>query len=77
MKNLFKQKEERNTVVENGFKLNTKNMIRTMLLAMFSLFAFAPVANAMHVMSAVFSTCTPFSEKSVPARSSMARKVLK
>ena len=51
MKNLFKQKEEeRNTVVENGFKLNTKNMIRTMLLAMFSLFAFAPVANAMHVM---------------------------
>ena len=51
MKNLLKQKEERkNTAVENGFKLNTKNMIRTLLVAMLTLFAFAPVANAMHVM---------------------------
>ena len=51
MKNLLKQKEEgRNTAVENGFKLNTKNMVRTLLVAMLSLFAFAPVANAMHVM---------------------------
>ena len=70
MKNLLKLKKEKTTTVsENPFKLTKTNMVKTLLLAMFSLFAFAPVSNAMHVMEGYlplgwclfwFAVCVPF-----------------
>ena len=64
-----KRMENISATADPAFRLTARNKIRTLLLAVFSLFAFAPVSNAMHIMEGYlplgwclfwYAVCIPF-----------------